>query len=160
MRLSTPCSRRKVMLKASAVNVVDITAIPAIPGTITFRSFWLPENTAPNRPRRISGNRKLKKAALGLRQNRRRSRRYWRQVRAASSFIGGGQLQGDVLQRGPGDREVPQPLAAGQRLRGQLVQQRGGVVGLALHQRAVAVAVRHAVALGAAHAQLPGRPLG
>ena len=30
------------MLNASAVNVVDMTLIPAIPGTITLRSFWLP----------------------------------------------------------------------------------------------------------------------
>ena len=32
MRLRIPCSRREVMLKASAVNVVAITLIPAMPG--------------------------------------------------------------------------------------------------------------------------------
>src|SRR5437588_10978767 len=124
IRLSTPCPRRNVRLKASAVNVVDRTDSPAIPGTITFRSCWLPENTAPNSPSRISGNRKLKKAALGLRQNSRRSSRYWRQVRATTSVMRrpgrrrgrhvGGQLQVHVLQRRPRDRELVQPLAPGQ----------------------------------------------
>src|SRR5947199_8570983 len=87
MRLSTPCSRRKVTLKASAVKVVDITDMPAIPGTITLRSCWLPWRIAPKKARNRSGRRKLKKAALGLRQNSRRSRRYWRQASETRSGI-------------------------------------------------------------------------
>ena len=59
------------MLKASAVNVVAMIAMPAMPGTITLRFSWSSANTAPNRARRISGKRKLKKAAVGLRQNMR-----------------------------------------------------------------------------------------
>src|SRR5690349_9871819 len=105
-RLSTPCSRRNVMLKASAVKVVDITLIPAIPGTITFRSCWLPWKIAPKNARNSSGSRKLKNAALGLRQNRRRSSRYWRQARTAISAIlllvgrvARRQLEVDVLER-------------------------------------------------------------
>src|SRR5438309_342869 len=111
------------MLYASAVKVVDITAIPAIPGTITFRSCCLPWRIAPNSARNRSGSRKLKKAALGLRQKSFRSRRYWRQARvSASAILGllawselvlggrppaivgspvGGQLQVHVLERGP-----------------------------------------------------------
>ena len=69
------------MLKASAVNVVAMIAMPAMPGTITLRFSWSLANTAPNSARRISGKRKLKKAAVGLRQNMRRSSRYWRQTR-------------------------------------------------------------------------------
>src|SRR5919205_4201481 len=98
MRFNTPCSRRNVMLNASAVNVVDITLIPAMPGTITFRSCWLPCRIAPKKARNSNGSRKLKNAALGLRQNSRRSSRYCRQVRARSDLIGG-QLQVDLLQR-------------------------------------------------------------
>ena len=77
------------MFIASATNVVDMTLMPAMPGTITSRSVWLPANTAPNRNRNSSGRTKLKNAALGLRQNILRSRRYWRQVRARS-LIGRG----------------------------------------------------------------------
>src|SRR5205807_8595740 len=93
------------MLNASAVNVVDITLIPAIPGTITFRSCWLPCRIAPKNARNSSGSRKLKNAALGLRQNSLRSSRYWRQASSATSAtIGGlllarGQVQIHVLER-------------------------------------------------------------
>ena len=47
------------MLNASAVNVVDITAIPAIPGTITFRSCWLPWKIAPKNARNSSGEQEV-----------------------------------------------------------------------------------------------------
>ena len=83
IRLSTPDSRRNVRLKASAEKVVESTLIPAIPGTITLRSFWLLLKIAPKKPRNSSGSRKLKNAALGLRQNSLRSRRYWRHTSAA-----------------------------------------------------------------------------
>src|SRR5438270_12679055 len=98
-----------------------MTAMPAIPGTMMFRSFWLPLAIEPKSARKISGNRKLKNAALGLRQNIRRSSRYWRQAIASSDI--GRQLQVDLLQRGPRDVQVLEALAAGQRLSGELVQQ-------------------------------------
>src|SRR3954452_18558715 len=120
MRLSTPFSRRKVRLKARAENVVDRTAMPAMPGTITSRLSWLSLKIAPNSARKSSGSRKLKNAALGLRQNSRRSRRYCLHVSARSDIRR--QLQVDLLQRGPRDREVVEALAARQRLAGQLVQ--------------------------------------
>src|SRR3954471_1606383 len=123
MRLSTPDSRRKVRLKASAENVVDSTLIPAIPGTITSRSAWLSLKIAPNSARNSSGSRKLKNAALGLRQKSRRSSLYWRQVRATSDLIGG-ELQVDLFERRAQDLEVVEALAAGERVAGQLVQQR------------------------------------
>src|SRR5215210_6969613 len=109
MRLSTPCSRRNVIFIASALNVVDITLMPAIPGTITSRFSWLPPKIAPNRARKSSGRKKLKNAADGLRQNIRRSRRYWCQARTVESATGegllglrgrlGGELEVDVLER-------------------------------------------------------------
>src|SRR3954468_16911018 len=140
MRLSTPDSRRNVRLKASAENVVDSTAIPAMPGTMTSRSFWLPEKIAPKNARNSSGSRKLKNAALGLRQKSLRSRRYWRQVSAMSDLIGG-QLQVDVLQRRPRDLELLEPLAARDRLAGELVQHARRVVGDQLDDLAARVAV-------------------
>src|SRR5690242_20029064 len=130
MRLSTPVSRRNVRLKASAENVVASTAMPAMPGTITLRSCWLPCRIAPKNARNSSGSRKLKNAAEGLRQNSRRSRRYWRQVSA--SALGEAaeaeallacirrQLQVDLFQRRPRDLELAEALAAAQRLAGQL----------------------------------------
>jgi hypothetical protein len=63
---------------ASAENVVDITAMPAMPGTMTCRLASSSAKIAPNRARKSSGSRKLKNAALGLRQNILRSSRYWR----------------------------------------------------------------------------------
>ena len=65
---------------ARAVNVVDMMFMPAMPGRTMSRSLSLPENTAPKMTTKISGSRKLKKAADGLRQNIRRSRRNCRQV--------------------------------------------------------------------------------
>src|SRR3954469_6677040 len=105
MRLSTPDSRRNVRLKASALNVVESTLIPAMPGTMTSSCSWSPWKIAPKKPRNSSGSRKLKNAALGLRQNSRRSRRYWRHVTATSDLIGG-QLQVDLFQRRARDLEV------------------------------------------------------
>src|SRR5919206_2416496 len=105
MRLSTPCSRRNVRFMARALNVVDMTLSPAMPGTMTFSVFWSPEKIAPNSARNSSGSAKLKKAALGLRQNIRRSRRYCRQVRASASgtdgllALLGGELEGNLPQR-------------------------------------------------------------
>src|ERR1700686_4290331 len=96
IRFRTPCSRRKVMLKASAVNVVDITLIPAIPGTMMFRSCWLPCKIAP------------KNARLGVPKNRGRGSRYCRQAREAISAILtlGGELQVHVLERRARDRQA------------------------------------------------------
>src|SRR5437588_2708124 len=100
------------MLNARAVNVVDITAMPAMPGTITFRACWLPWRIAPKNARNSSGSRKLKNAALGLRQNSRRSSRYCRHASATPSATDDrlrgllgcagrlrGQLEVDVLER-------------------------------------------------------------
>src|SRR6185312_6919934 len=103
--------------------------IPAMPGTMTFRSFCEPANTAPKSARKMSGRAKLKNAALGLRQNIRRSRRYWRQTSAASDTAGllllGGQLEVDVLERRACDAQVAQRHPARERGGGQLVQQPG-----------------------------------
>ena len=62
------------------MKVADITLMPAIPGTITSRSSWRPANTAPKIASSPSGSTTPKNAALGLRQNIRRSSRYWRQA--------------------------------------------------------------------------------
>src|SRR3954470_8092324 len=123
MRLRIPCSRRKVMLNASAVKVADITARPAIPGTKWFSSSWLSEKTLAISTRKMSGSAKLKNAALGLRQNMRRWKRNSRQARAVAltaraplaaeprsrhrlrreggRLLLGRQLEVDVLERGP-----------------------------------------------------------
>src|SRR5947209_6563314 len=133
------------MLKASAVNVVDITLMPAMPGTITLRSCWLPWSIAPKKTRNSSGSRKLKKAALGLRQKSRRSRRYWRQASVSPSAILAsnlrGQLQVHVLQRRTGDRQTLEPLAAGEGVARQLMKEGRRVVSGALDQATVPVAV-------------------
>ena len=60
------------------MNVADITLMPAMPGTITSRSSSRPANTAPKIASSPSGSTTPKNAALGLRQNIRRSSRYWR----------------------------------------------------------------------------------
>src|SRR5271168_3991221 len=117
MRFNTPRSRRNTMLYASAVNVVDITLMPAIDGTSLLRSCWLPLRIAPAPARNSSGSRKLKNAALGLRQNMRRSRRYWRQLSASASGIGR-QFQINILERRSSDRELLHLLPAGERLAG------------------------------------------
>src|ERR687888_180559 len=116
MRLSTPCSRRNVMFIASALNVVDMIAMPAMPGTMTSRLSWSPPKIAPNSARNSSGRKKLKNAADGLRQNIRRSMRYWCQARTADSATGGRllglrgslgrQLEVDVLEGRPRHGEV------------------------------------------------------
>src|SRR4051794_22988724 len=163
------------MFMASALKVVDITLMPAMPGTMTSRLSWLPPKMAPNSARKSSGRKKLKNAADGLRQNIRRSRRYWCQARTAESGTGrrllglrlrlrlglglGGQLEVDVLERRARHREVPQRLAAGERRTRQLVEQRGRVLGLAGRDLAGLVAPRHAVA-GRAGAERGGRALG
>src|SRR3954467_1004353 len=118
MRFSTPCSRRNVRFMVSDENVVAMIDMPAMPGIRTSRSSWLSLKIAPNSARKSSGSRKLKNAALELRQNSRRSIRYWRQVRATASGLIGGQLQVDLLERRSRHLEVLQALAAGQRLAG------------------------------------------
>src|ERR1700760_2474377 len=160
MRLSTPRSRRNTMLDDSAVNVADIPAMPAIDGTSLLRSLWLPLRMMPPATRNSSGSRKLKKAALGLRQNRRRSSRNSPQASetgdgAPSLTIGrllgrvGRQLQVDVLEGRPRHAEPLQTSSLGERGPGQLVQQRGRIVGLALDEAAVAVSVADPVRRGA-----------
>src|ERR1700730_18128570 len=155
MRFSTPRSRRNTMLYARAVNVVDITLIPAIAGMSRFRSCWLPLRMIPPPARNSSGSRKLKNAALGLRQNIRRSSRYWRQVRPSTSAIRR-QLQIDVLERRAPDVELLQSLSARQRLAGELVQQPRRVLGLALDQLAAVIAAGDPV-VGRARAELARR---
>src|SRR4051812_14125324 len=131
MRFSTPCSRRNVRFMTNDEKVVAMIDIPAMPGIRTSRSSWLPLKIAPKSARNSSGSRKLKNAALGLRQNIRRSRRYWCHASANASDIGqllrgghrlGGELEVDVLQRRARHRQVAQRLAARQRRGGQLVQ--------------------------------------
>src|SRR5919199_195396 len=162
IRLSTPCSRRNVMFIASALNVVDITLMPAMPGTMTSRLPWSPPKIAPNSARNRSGRKKLKNAADGLRQNIRRSRRYWYQASAASLTgrrllrlgrrlgpLGhglGGELEVDVLERRARHGQVLEALAPRERRARELVQQRGRVVGLARGELAGLVAPGHAVA--------------
>src|SRR5271165_4470099 len=153
--------------------------MPAIAGTSLSSWCWSPCRIAPPATRNSSGSTKLKKAALGLRQNMRRSRRYWRQVRvrawggrpasagasparapraSATGRSGiGGQLQVHVLERGTPDAQLAQLLATAQRLTGQLVQQSRGVFGLVLDEPAVAVQVGDAV-LRPAHAELARGP--
>src|SRR3954447_16542210 len=144
------------MFMASALNVVDITLMPAMPGTITSRLSWLPPKIAPNSARNSSGRKKLKNAADGLRQNMRRSRRYWCQARTAESATGwrllgfglglGRELEVDVLERRARHRQVAQRRAACERRARELVQQRRRVLGLARHDLAALVAPGHAVA--------------
>src|SRR5215213_1295299 len=112
--------------------------MPAIPGTITSRSAWSELKIAPNSARNSSGSRKLKNAALGLRQNIVRSSRYWRHESAAKL------------------RDVAWLLIGR-----QLVQQRRRIVRLALVEQAGAVAPcdQVAVALGPVRAQLARRAL-
>src|SRR5947199_7869004 len=102
----------------------------AIDGTSLSRSYWLPERMMPPPARNSSGSRKLKKAALGLRQNMRRSRRYWRQASVSTSTIGG-QLQVQVLERRAPDAQLRKAAALGERLGGELVQNPRWFVGLA-----------------------------
>ena len=68
------------MFMASALNVVAMTDRPAMPGHDDVEVSWSLEKIAPKRTRNSSGRTKLKNAAEGLRQNMRRSRRYWRQA--------------------------------------------------------------------------------
>ena len=67
----------------SVTNTAIQLSIVIAAGALVF-GVGLPENTAPKSARNSSGRTKLKNAALGLRQNIRRSRRYWRQVRASA----------------------------------------------------------------------------
>src|ERR1700716_351181 len=143
------------MLKASAVNVVDMMLRPAMPGTMMLSAFWSLDARPPISASRISGSRKLKKAAEGLRQNIRRSRRYCRQVRASALSIVG-ELEVDVLQRGARHRQVAQAFSARRCRLGQLVQQGRRVVGLPLLDQSPAVSPGHAVAARVARAQLTG----
>ena len=151
------------MFIASAVNVVDITLIAAIPGTMMSRFFWSEWKIAPKKARKTRGSRKLKKAAVGLRQNIRRSRRYWRQRRVTASACAihsasiGGQLEVDVFEAGTGHREVEQAFAALDRKRCQPVEQAGRVVGLLGDQGARGVDVADLVAGDPLDAELGGR---
>src|SRR5713101_6092022 len=82
------------------MNVADMTLIPAMPGTITLRSCWLLENAAPKIASSSNGSRKLKNAALGLRQNSFRSSRYCRQSKTApSAMLNGPGAGADVAGR-------------------------------------------------------------
>src|SRR6185437_10628218 len=114
--------------------------MPAIAGMSKFRSCCLPCRMTPPARRNSMGRAKLKKAALGLRQNMCRSKRYWRQVRATASGIGG-QLQVDVLERRPAHAQLLQALAPGECLFGELVQGAGGIVGVQFHELTRAIAV-------------------
>src|SRR4051794_11125332 len=149
------------MFMARALNVVAMIDNPAMPGTITSRFAWSPEKIAPNSARKSSGRPKLKNAAVGLRQNIRRSSRYWCQVSASSDMQRlagrlGGQLEVDVLQRRTGDRQLAHGLAASQRRGRQLVHEPRRVVDLPRLQLALLVAPRHARPRRRARAELRG----
>src|SRR4051794_40479839 len=115
---------------ARALNVVESTLIPAMPGTRTSSASWSPQRIAPIRKRKSSGRAKLKNAAEGLRQNMGRSRRYCDQARRAGEgsdmrgLGGGGELEVDVLEGGAGDGELRDAPAAGERRARQLVHER------------------------------------
>src|SRR4051812_11832214 len=160
MRLSSPCSRRNVMFIAIALNVDASRFMPAMPGITMSRS--LAGVSEPMISRKTIGSTKLKNAAVGLRQNCLRSRRNCRQPRTAASDMDrllrfGGQLEVDVLEAGARDGQLAHGAAAGERVGGQLVQQVGGVVDLALLQLAVLAAPGHPHPLGGADAELAGR---
>src|SRR5881392_52204 len=125
----------------------------AIEGTSRFRSCWLPERMMPPPARISSGSRKLKNAALGLRQNMRRSSRYWRHPSTIASGIGG-QLQVHVLECRTPDEQVVEPFAPRQRRGRQLGQQRRRVVGVVLHEVPRGVAVGDAIVPGGPVAEL------
>src|SRR3954466_6730980 len=154
------------MLWPSATNVPDMTDIPAMPGTRTLSSSWSPWKSRPKKARKSSGRPRLKNAALGLRQNRRRSRRYWCHSSATSDMTGlrlldvGGELGLDVLQRGSADLQVLELLAAGQRVGGQAREQARGIVGHMLDLLAQRVAVGHAHAGAMADPELAWRAFG
>src|SRR5580704_3507873 len=163
MRFRTPRSRRNTMLYASAVNVVDITLIPAIAGTSLFRSLWFPCRIAPPPIRNSSGSTKLKNAALGLRQNIFRSRRYWRQLSKSTSLIGG-QLQIHVLQTRAPHAQLLQAFALLQGLCREFVQQLCRILGLSLDPLSVRTPIGDRVLLRAGWVagwvghQIPWRP--
>ena len=73
------------MFMASALNVVAITLMPAMPGHDDVEGLLVAaEDRAEQQAGRCSGSTKQKNAAVGLRQNIRRSRRHWRQARPAT----------------------------------------------------------------------------
>src|SRR5262245_4923364 len=74
--------------------------------------------------------------------------------------VGRGQLEVDVLERGARDRELAERLAARERGAGELMQQRGRILGLALLGGAVLVEPCDAVARRSADAELARRPFG
>src|SRR5262245_38383831 len=120
MRLSSPCSRRNVMFIAMALNVDAMTFMPAMPGMMMSRS--LAGVSEPMISRNTTGSRNPKNAAVGLRQNCLRSSLNWRQPRATASDtdrllrLVGGQLEVDVLEARPHNRQVAHGLAARERL--------------------------------------------
>src|SRR5271157_192389 len=103
--------------------------MPAIAGTSFSSCAWFDARIAPPAASSARGSTKLKNAALGLRQNSRRSRRYCRHASVTASLIGR-QFQVHVLERRSPDRELREHLAALERLRRELVQQYRRLVGL------------------------------
>src|SRR4051794_30498759 len=142
MRLSSPCSRRNVMFIAIALNVDASRFMPAMPGITMSRS--LAGVSEPMISRKTIGSMKPKNAAVGLRQNCLRSRRNWRQPSATASdtddLLLRGELEVDVLEARPRHGQLAHRAAAGERLGGQLVQERRRIVDLALVQLAVLAA--------------------
>ena len=92
--------------------------MPAMPGTSWSSSSRSSPNTDAVSTNSRSGSRKLKNAALGLRQNSLRSRRNCSQA-SAKAFIPSTflnpirQLEVDLLERGARDLESLEPLARG-----------------------------------------------
>ena len=124
--------------------------MPAIAGTSRFRSCWFPCRIAPPPTRNSSGSTKLKNAALGLRQN----------MLPLQSVLPPSERQGVSVIEAVSSRYTSSsvgrptlsssscsPLA--ERLAGELVQQPRRVLGLALDQLAVAIAVGDPILRGA-----------
>src|ERR1700684_1682126 len=129
-----------------------------------FRSCCLPCRITPPAVRNSNGSAKLKNAALGLRQNMWRSRRYWRQLSTSASDIARllrlgvrpgrlvgaghrrrGELQIYVLERRAAYAQLLQALVPRERFAGEPAQQARRIVGIALHHLATRVAIAHAI---------------
>src|SRR6478609_11408976 len=133
------------MFIAIALNVDAITFMPAMPGITMSRS--LAGVSDPMISRKTIGSMNPKNAAVGLRQNCLRSSRNWRQPSATASDTDrllfrllGRELEVDVLEARPHDRQLAHGAAARQRLGREVVQQLGRIVDLAHVQLAVLAA--------------------
>ena len=94
------------MFMARAENVVDITLIPAIPGTITLRSCWLPLKIAPKKAEEQQRQQEVEEGGARVAPEHPALEAVLAPEEAASGRDGGvlgigGQLEVDVLEAGP-----------------------------------------------------------